>query len=705
MNRWLACRILAVASLFAPTACAAADLPPAPASTTLRNAAFDEEAANPAAPPGWGSQGSAYGTAKIVDHAEASGGKAAELMPAASGSSDKRSFMLYQVLDPAVFRGKQVDFGARVATEGAGINLVVWSPEGMANDFVSDVNHPEFVDRRSRFKVPADASILTFGVQVLGPAGSRAFVDDVFVKLAGGPEAVPASLPAPAVSGATGSTATVTIRAGRLLRELPSDFFSMHIQWFKDASGITEPGTGTPRTDVIALLKPLRIPLLRFPGGIAADFYDWRKGVGSPRGEILDPFEKKKEIARFGSPELIALAKQLGARVCITANYGTGTAADAGAWAKWFAENDFRPDCWEIGNEIYLSGPKSTGTNSPEIYKPGAQYAKDFPAFASAIRASIPNAKIGAIGHIDTGAFPYAPPSNRNWTREMLDALTTRADFIALHNGYAPVVIDDGIDLTREADRQKMYRAMFAAALDTKANLAVVADEVKRRSPANANTPFAITEFSTLIGISGNMKQHLAYVDHSRTQAAALHIASLLDVYMGDPRVVLTMHTNPTHRYFGVLILVDPSGLVMSPTYHLYRFYRDRFESRVVTTDVISPTFSSERVGVVNAHADVPVLVARASKSADGRRVTALFVNRALGGPTETDVVLVDFTPARVSCEILAAAPNAINGPSLTNTVLKNSNVAPKPFPCENTAKQHLSLPPGSILSLVAEAS
>lgn len=691
--------LLVLAILLAPAACAAVDLSPPPASTTLQNGTFDETAPNPAAPPGWGSQGSAYGSAKVVDRAGASAGRAVELAPAAGGSTGTQSFMLYQVLDAAALRGKKLEFGARVATEGAGINLVLWSPQGMGNDFASDVSHPEFVQRKSSFTVPADASVLTFGVQVLGPAGSKAFVDDVFVKLEGVPSA------APAASGASGGGAAVTIRAGALERQLPSDFFAIHIEWFEDASGLVQPGTGTPRADVIALLRPLGIPLLRFPGGISADFYDWRKGVGPSRGELRNPFNKKMETVHFGSPEFVALAKQIGARACITANYGTGTAADAGAWAKWFSENGLRPDCWEVGNEIHLSGPRATGPNSAEIYKPGAQYAKDFPAFASAIKGVIPNAKVGAIAHLDTGAFPFADASNPNWTREMLDHLTTKADFFALHNGYAPVVIDDGVDLTREADRQKMYRAMFAAALQTKENLATVTDEVSRRSPVNAGAPFAITEFGTLIGLSSDPKRHLSYVDHSRTQASALYIASVLDVFMGDPHVELTMFTNPIHKYYGSLILADASGLVTSPTYHLYRLYRDRFESRLVATQVSSPTFSSEQVGVVKARSGVPALMARASKSADGKRLTALFVNRSLGAPLETDVVLEGFTPARVSCEILAAPqPNAINGPSLTDTVVKNSDIRPQPFACQSAANQHLSLPPGSILSLVAEA-
>lgn len=703
MGRRFGLHKIVLVLLLAPSACAAADLAPPPAAAALRNGGFDEAAPNPSAPPGWGSQGSAHGSSKVVDRPGASQGQAAELAPGPSGSTGMQSFMLYQVLDAAAFRGKSVEFGARVATEGAGINLVVWSPEGTGNEFVSDVNRPEFTPVRGRFTVPSNASVVTLGVQVLGPQGSRAFVDDVFVKIAGAPDPSPA--PAPA-TGATGSAATVTIRAGELVRQLPQDFFAMHIEWFEDASGLVQPGTGTPRADVLSLLRPLGIPMLRFPGGISADFYDWRKGIGSPRGQLRNPFDKKMETVHFGSAEFVSLARQLGARACITANYGTGTPEDAGAWARWFSDNGLRPECWEVGNEIYLSGPRATGPNSKEIFKPGARYAADYPAYANAIRSALPNTKVGAIAHIDTGAFPFADASNPGWTREMLDALTARVDFFALHNGYAPVVIDDSIDLSRETDRQKLYRAMFAAPLQTRDNLATVADEVKRRSPANASAPFAITEFGTLIGISGNPKRHLAYVDHTRTQASALYVASVLDVYIGDPRVALTMYTNPTHRYYGNLILVDPSGLVTSPTYHLYRFYRERFEPRIVATEVTSPSFSSETVGVVKARQGVPVLLARGSMSADGKRMTALFVSRALGGPLDTDVSIEGFTPARVSCQILTAPqPNAINGPGLTDTVVKGSRIEPKEFPCKATARQRLSLPPGSILSLVAEAS
>ena len=636
----------------------------------------------------------------------ASGGRAIELAPGPAGSTGATSFMVYQVLDVGRFRGKQVEFGARVASEGAGVNLVVWSPEGSGNDFDPEVERPAFSSRRGTFQVPANASLLTFGVQVLGPAGGKAWVDDAFVRIAG--ESTPPSRPevVPAGSAAISGAARVTIDPGSPLRTLPADFFGMHIEWVEDANGLVRPGTGSVRPDVVALLQPLRIPLFRFPGGINADFYDWRKGVGPSggRGEIRNPFTKKMETVHFGSKEFLDLLAATGAKACITANYGTGTPEDAAAWAQWFVGQGVSPACWEVGNEIYLAGPAATGPNSQEIFKPGDQYARDFARFKAAIEAVIPSAEVGAIAHLDTGAFPLADSGNPDWTAKMLSALTARADFIALHNGYAPVILDDALDLSKENDRRRMYRAMFAGAMQTGQNLEAMKREIAQRSPANASTPFAITELGTLIGLSTNTANHLAYVDHTRTQASALYVASLLDVYMGEPRVERTMYTNPIHRWYGNLILNDPGGLVTSPTYHLYAFYRSRLEPRLVQTSIESPAFAAEKMGLVKAQSGIPVLVGRAGRSADGRRLTLLLVNRGLDGTLQTEIDLGSFNATRVTCEVLAATQlHAINGPAVSKTTLADANVRPKSFPCENTSKQTLALPAGSILSLVAE--
>src|SRR6201984_1233422 len=49
------------------------------------------------------------------------------------------------------------------------------------------------------------------------------------------------------------------------------------------------PNTRGIRTDVVAALKELRVPNVRWPGGCFADEYHWRKGIGPHRVVTLNP--------------------------------------------------------------------------------------------------------------------------------------------------------------------------------------------------------------------------------------------------------------------------------------------------------------------------------------------------------------------------------------------------------------------------------
>ena len=46
----------------------------------------------------------------------------------------------------------------------------------------------------------------------------------------------------------------------------------------------TIPNTRGIRNDVVAALKAIHVPNVRWPGGCFADEYHWRNGIGSPRG-------------------------------------------------------------------------------------------------------------------------------------------------------------------------------------------------------------------------------------------------------------------------------------------------------------------------------------------------------------------------------------------------------------------------------------
>ncbi len=511
---------------------------------------------------------------------------------------------------------------------------------------------------------------------------------------------------APETPPAAPESATVTIDATRVLKPLSPLLFGMHIEWVESGNGLLEADRPALRAEVLELLRPLHIPAFRFPGGIHADYYDWTRGAGdsSHRGSSRNAFNGQSLEHRFGTPELLALLKETGAEAVLTANYGTGSAEQASAWAKHLRSLGARARLWEVGNEIYLTGPREGGPNGKAIYRRPEEYAKDFPRYRSALRAVFPDALVGAIGHLDTGAFPLAPEESRDWTVRMLESLEGPVDFLAVHNAYAPVILDDSASFADERARGEVYRSLYAGAAETRENLDQVLETLARLSPANANVPLAVTEFGPLFGVSSRRDQHAIYVDQSRTLAAALYVASLLDVFLGEPRIFLACYTNPIHRWYGSLLTDTEAGIVRTPTYHLYALYRSRFEPGLLSTVVTSPTFDAQEKGIVKAHRGLPDLLARASLSKDGSRLTALLVNRSLDRPLRTTVSLEGFAPSTADCLVLTApSPASINGPGLTTTTRAGGEeIEPKPWPCPVGDPIEIEVPPSSILSLVA---
>jgi len=505
----------------------------------------------------------------------------------------------------------------------------------------------------------------------------------------------------------TVESARVAIDATAHRHQVNPLLFGMHIEWVEDGLGLLDSRSGRLRSEVLELIQPLGIPLFRFPGGIHADYYDWRMGIGpkNARETSDNVFNGAREKHRFGTREFVDLLSATEARGLITANFGTGTARDAGEWAAFFKEQGSPVDLWEVGNETYLTDPKGNQPNGRKIYRSPEDYAAAFPAFRKAIRQASPKAKVGAIAHLDSGAFPLAPAANSGWSEKMLRALRVKADFIAVHNAYAPVILDNSVDFDRPSERRDAYRSLYAAAEQTVENLGDIAELVDTLSPVNKGIPIAVTEFGTFFGLSADRKIHAQYVDQTRTLAAALYTASILHVLIDDPRVMMACYTNPIHQWYGSLITDTDEGLVATPTYHLYSLYHSRFERQLVKTTVTGPTFSAAQIGIVKEHREVADLLAQTAVSDDGRRLTALLINRSLEHQLATTVAIEGFEAASVDCQVLTApSPASINGPAISKSTIAGPPVTPKAMPCTAGTEIELVIPPNAVVSLVANS-
>jgi len=75
--------------------------------------------------------------------------------------------------------------------------------------------------------------------------------------------------------------------------------------------GAFEPGSPLAdergfRTDVIAALRELKVPVVRWPGGCFASAYHWRDRVGARREPAFDKAWRVEEPNSFGTDEFVA---------------------------------------------------------------------------------------------------------------------------------------------------------------------------------------------------------------------------------------------------------------------------------------------------------------------------------------------------------------------------------------------------------------
>src|SRR5262245_55851245 len=106
------------------------------------------------------------------------------------------------------------------------------------------------------------------------------------------------------------------------------------------------PNTRGIRNDVVAALKELNLPVLRWPGGCFADEYHWKDGM-RPRDKrpsmINTHWGGVVEDNSFGTHEFMDLVEQLGTDAYVTGNVGSGTPQEMMEWVEYMTSDAISP--------------------------------------------------------------------------------------------------------------------------------------------------------------------------------------------------------------------------------------------------------------------------------------------------------------------------------------------------------------------------
>jgi alpha-N-arabinofuranosidase len=96
------------------------------------------------------------------------------------------------------------------------------------------------------------------------------------------------------------------------------------------------PNTRGIRSDVVAALRAIKVPNVRWPGGCFGDEYHWRNGIGPHRAVTLNPnWGGVTEPNTFGTHEFMDFIDQIGSEAYVSVNVGSGTPHEAADWLEY----------------------------------------------------------------------------------------------------------------------------------------------------------------------------------------------------------------------------------------------------------------------------------------------------------------------------------------------------------------------------------
>ncbi len=452
------------------------------------------------------------------------------------------------------------------------------------------------------------------------------------------------------------------------------------------------------RSDVVAALRAIKVPVVRWPGGCFADEYNWRNGVGPASrriatvngnwGNVIEPNS-------FGTHEFMDFVRQIGSEAYINVNLGTGTPREAAEWLEYMTTDqksalgmeraaNGRDKPWRIkyigiGNESWGCGGNMSAASYVERMKLFSTFVRNLnPEQAPPnpyVRGPKQMQRI-AVGPEDdkpeyTEAVMQAWQSSRPW-RWGFEGLALHHYTMGATPMFSPATGFSEADYavfvrqTRGMDGLIAQHSAIMDKYDPEKKVSLVVDEwgVWLKPIDGTNPRFLKQQNSLRDAILASLNLNIFARHADRVRMA--NIAQMANVLQA-------------------VILTDKEKMVLTPTYHVFKMYVPFQDARSIPLSLSSDEF---RIGDIA----VPRVDGIAAKAKDGTILLAL---------TNTDPV----RPARFVARLNGVRGKGAVGELLTssridaiNTFEQPDAVVPQPFTARMQGNGLIfDLPPKSV--------
>lgn len=425
--------------------------------------------------------------------------------------------------------------------------------------------------------------------------------------------------------------------------------------WVGENSSI--PNINGYRIDVLEALKELKIPVLRWPGGCFADEYHWMDGVGPRENRpkmVNTNWGGTIEDNSFGTHEFLNFCELLGTEPYISANVGSGTVEEMAKWVEYMTSDGESPMAnlrrengrdkpWKVkyfgvGNESWGCGGEMRPEYYADLYRRYQTYARNYGD--------------NRLYKVASGASDY----DYNWTEVLMKNAARHMQGLSLHY-YTVKGWSGSKGSAINFDKDDFYWTM-GKAIEIEPVLKKHIDIMDKYDP-NKRVDLLLDEWGTWWDeepgtISGHLYQQNALRD--------AFVASLsFDIFHKyTERLKMANIAQMVNVLQAMILTNDKGGMVLTPTYHVFKMYKVHQDATYLPLELESPTMT------VRNDQTLPLLSGTASRNKDG----VMHISLSNVDADKEHEVTVNLSGASIK---------SVTGEMLTSTNLNDHNTFDNP--------------------------
>jgi len=455
--------------------------------------------------------------------------------------------------------------------------------------------------------------------------------------------------------------------------------------WVGENSPI--PNTRGMRNDVLAALRALNLPVVRWPGGCFADEYHWRDGIG-PREKrpamINTHWGGVVENNHFGTHEFLDFCELIGAAPYICGNVGSGTPQEMMEWVEYMTSDadspmanlrrqNGRAEPWKVpyfavGNESWGCGGSMRAEFCADNFRRYNTFLKDYA-----------DNKISRVACGPAG-------DDYDWTEKLMMIAGKQMNGLALHHYTLPT--DNwkrkgpatGFDET----------AYFLTLLHTlkMEELVTKHSAIMDKYDPEKKVGLVVDEWGTWYDPEPGSNP--GFLVQQNTLRDAVVAALNLHIFQRHADRVTMTNIAQMVNVLQSMLLTENEKMVRTPTYWIFEMFKVHQGATSLPVDLHTPDYA------FGAQA-IPAVSASASRQANSGTVNVSLVNTDPKQAATVECTLAGYAAKTVAGRVLTAPAMDAH-----NTFAAPDAVMPSAFTGATLAggKLQVVLPPKSVVML-----